>query len=81
MPINNIEFIAHFIFANPGCTQVQVRRALCERNGKEYTSGKYDTYFSDRYRYIPGHTVHGKGYWELRDGGLYITEKGLTRLV
>ena len=46
----NIEFLANYIFRNPGCTSGEARKALCIHNGKEWTNGtdmrgQYTTYF------------------------------------
>ncbi len=46
----NIEFIATYIFNNPGCTSTEVRRALTENNGRVWTNGtemrgQYTAYF------------------------------------
>ena len=71
----NIQFLADFLNKNPGATSVQARRALCEFKRKEYKPGQYVWYFG--YAQCP----RLYGYWEQRDGGWYLTEKGRTKLV
>ena len=41
----NLKFIAQYLHVNPGATATQVRRALCENNGKRYSKGYYTEYF------------------------------------
>ena len=48
----NLTFICSYIFANPGCKVSQVKRALIEARGYEYSDelrGKYSSYFYDYY--------------------------------
>jgi|TARA_Y100000593_G_scaffold94752_1_gene195716 hypothetical protein len=47
----NIQFIADYLFLNPGATSREVRVALCERRGIEWEGGtkmrgQYTSYFS-----------------------------------
>jgi hypothetical protein len=76
----NVEVLAYFIAHNPGCTPAQARRALCEWKGKKYHRGYYCWYFARGHQYT-GPKGMDYGYWENRDGYLYITEKGHTKLV
>jgi len=46
----NISFIATYIFRNPGASSSDIRKALCENNGVDWTNptemrGQYTTYF------------------------------------
>ena len=46
----NISFIAKYLFDNPGARQGEIRQALCQQNGVEWTTptemrGQYTTYF------------------------------------
>ena len=47
---DNISFLAHYLFDNPGATSREARKALCEKNGIEWISntvmrGQYTSYF------------------------------------
>ena len=76
----NIDILAYYINLNPGCSPAQARRALCEWKGKEYTRGQYCWYFTRGNQYTNKKGLD-YGYWTIRNGGLYITESGLTKLV
>ena len=46
----NISFIASYLFENPGARSGEIRKALCENNGVEWTTptkmrGQYTSYF------------------------------------
>jgi hypothetical protein len=74
----NVNFLANFIARNPGCTPVQARRALCAFNGKKYHRGYYTDYTSG-IKYVGPRAQYP--YWVNFEGGLYITELGLTKRV
>ena len=74
----NVNFLANFIARNPGCTPVQARRALCACNEKEYHRGYYTEYTSG-IKYVGSRAQYP--YWVNFEGGLYITELGLTKRV
>lgn len=74
----NVQFLANFIARNPGCTPVQARRALCAFNEKEYHRGYYTGYTSGT-KYVGSRAQYP--YWVNFEGGLYITELGLTKRV
>ena len=74
----NVNFLANFITRNPGCTPVQARRALCAFNEKEYNRGYYTGYTSG-IKYMGSRAQYP--YWTIRDGGLYITDLGRTKVV
>jgi len=47
----NIEFLAQYIFSNPGCTSTEARKALCDYRGKHWSNdrsmrGQYTSYFN-----------------------------------
>jgi len=47
----NIEFLAQYIFSNPGCTGTEARKALCGFRGKHWSNdramrGQYTSYFN-----------------------------------
>lgn len=76
--VTNVNFLANFIANNPGCTQVEVRRALCAFRGREYNRGYYTDYTSGS-RYVGKYAQ--TPYWTLREGRLYITDLGRTKMV
>lgn len=69
----NIEFLATYLFNNPGAGSGQARRALCAARGIDGLArpGYYACYFyTDRYNHL----------WTKRDGGWYLTQRGLARV-
>lgn len=76
----NVNFLANFIARNPGCTTVQARRALCAWNEKVYNRGYYCWYFASRSMFSSKMGMD-YGYWVIRDGGLYLTDLGRTKMV
>lgn len=83
--LNNVQFIANFLNSNPGSTSTAARKALCAWKGKEFRPGQYTWYFTTAYMsrcWGYGFSAGADyGYWEKRDGGWYLTEKGRTKLV
>jgi len=69
----NIEFICTYLFNNPGAKPAQVRRALCSERGIDATkrTGYYACYF---------YTLRFKHLFTQRDGGFYLTQRGLARV-
>ena len=77
---SNLRFIADYMFANPGCTSTEVRRALCSHRGKAYHRGMYSDYFSKTWT-KPKDYIYPDRYWtKLESGGWILTLQGL-RLV
>ena len=82
---DNIKFLANYIFKNPGCTSQEARKALCENNGKKWTTptemrGQYTTYFTTgwigpSWRYNPC----GR-YWKRVNGRYVLTWEGLLKV-
>lgn len=65
----NIEFLATYIFNNPGCTSGEARKALCLRNRVRWTNGtemrgQYTTYFNEGW-------IGGKKAWARNPCGRY----------
>jgi len=81
----NVQFLAQLIEQNPGITSTAARRALCAHKGKEFKPGQYTWYFTTAYMsrcWGYGFKAGADyGYWEKRDGGWHLTEKGRTQLV
>ena len=46
---NNLNFIATYLFHNPGAGYTEILKALCTWKGKEYRSGLYTCYLSDMF--------------------------------
>ena len=69
----NVQFIATYLFNNPGAKGSQVRRALCQARGIDASKrpGHYACYF---------YTLRFKHHWTQRDGGFYLTERGLAQV-
>jgi len=69
----NIEFLATYLFNNPGAPAAEARRALCASRGIDGRErrGYYACYFyTDRFSHL----------WTNRDGGWYLTQQGLARV-
>jgi hypothetical protein len=69
----NVQFIATYLFNNPGAKGSQVRRALCQARGIDASKrpGYYACYFyTDRFTH----------HWTQRDGGFYLTQRGLAQV-
>lgn len=74
---SNLRFIADYMFANPGCTSTEARRALCSHRGKVYHRGMYSDYFSKTWT-KPKDYVYPDKYWtKLETGGWILTLQGL----
>ena len=69
----NIQFICTYLFNNPGAKGAKVRRALCEARGIDATArpGYYACYF---------YTNRFKHHFTHRDGGFYLTSRGLAQV-
>jgi hypothetical protein len=69
----NVQFIATYLFNNPGAKGSQVRRALCQARGIDASKrpGYYACYF---------YTLRFKHHWTQRDGGFYLTQRGLAQV-
>lgn len=91
-PGENIQFLAKFLFNNPGATSGECRKALCINNGVEWTNGtemrgQYTTYFcagwiGGRHRWPRNPTGR---YWrrvKRPDGktGYLLTDEGLSKV-
>ena len=70
---DNIKFICTYLFNNPGAKPAQVRRALCVARGIDATArpGYYAAYV---------YTNRFKHHFTFRDGGFYLTERGLGQV-
>ena len=71
----NISFIASYLFRYPGAQSGEIRKALCIRNGVEWTTatemrGQYTTYFCTGW-------IGGASKWPRNPAGRYWTR--LTR--
>ena len=71
----NVDFICWYLYQNPGARYTEVLRALCERNGIEYTPGQYSHYFNSGFA--------GGGYvdslWTRVGRGWMLTLDGMAR--
>ena len=82
---NNLNFIATYLFHNPGAGYTEILKALCGWLGNEYRSGLYTCYLSDmsfgpncgRYR---GNLWHKQGVRGGK-GGYLLTLKGMARVI
>jgi len=70
---SNVQFIATYLFNNPGAKGSEVRRALCGARG---INGLVRRGHNAAYVY----TDRFKHYWTLRDGGFYLTARGLAQV-
>lgn len=78
--MSNIEIIANYIKLNPGCQAHQARRYLCALRGKMYKGNQYTWYFTAASPWA-GHKMGADyGYWEWRDGGWHLTDKGAAKI-
>jgi hypothetical protein len=70
---DNVKFICTYLFNHPGAGPAQVRRALCEARGIDATvrRGYYAAYV---------YTRRFKHHWTHRDGGFYLTQRGLAQV-
>ena len=70
----NTQFIATYLFNNPGAPGAQVRRELCKARGIDPGRSKrgwYTCYFyTNRFNHL----------WTHRDGGFYLTSRGLAQV-
>jgi hypothetical protein len=70
----NIEFIATYLFNNPGAPGALVRQELCKARGIDPGRSKRGTYtcyfYTGRFNHL----------WTKREGGFYLTSKGLARV-
>jgi hypothetical protein len=71
----NIQFIATYLFNNPGAPGALVRQELCKALGIDpgfSKRGWYTCYFyTNRFTHL----------WTKRDGGFYLTQQGLARIL
>ena len=70
----NIEFIATYLFNNPGTPGAKVRSELCKARGIDpgrSKRGHYTCYF---------YTGRFKHLWTKRGGVFYLTSQGLARV-
>ena len=84
---NNLNFIATYLFHNPGAGYTEILTALCKWKGKEYRPGTYTSYLSVmggwRVKYHPdyrGELWHKMGPAYSRAGYL-LTLKGMSRVI
>ncbi len=72
----NIEFIATYLFNNPGAEGAEVRRELCKARGIDpgrSKRGHYTCYFyTDRFKHL--------WYAPKNKPGFYLTSQGLARV-
>ena len=70
----NTKFIATYLFNNPGALGAEVRRELCKARGIDPGWAKRGWYTCSFYT---GRFAH---LWTKRDGGFYLTERGLAQV-
>ena len=75
--MTNVQFIAGYLFDNPGARYNEIIRALCAHKGKKYRPGQYSSYMTTS-REGPG--IAGR-YWRRAGGGWLLTLEGLTKVV
>ena len=76
-PGENLNFIAQYIWENPGCRHKEVREALCRARGVDPVlhRGQYTIYFS--------RLINGRNYdhlWTNRGGRFFVTLTGMARI-
>ena len=82
----NLQFILSYIDQNPGCSVIEVRTKLAERNGKLHNLAlPYAWYFSRRRNHFERKMGYDYGYWVNLNKGpgranLSLTRKGKMRL-
>jgi|TARA_R110000851_G_scaffold60607_4_gene139718 hypothetical protein len=78
-PQTNVQFIARYIFNNPGARHNEILRALCAYKEKPWRPGLYTAYMTTS-RWGPGYAGR---CWrkDVRLGGYILTLEGLTKLV
>ena len=82
---NNLNFIATYLYHNPGARYTDILKALCRWKGVSYRPGRYTCYLSDfwhgplagRYRGKLWHKQGRRG----GKGGYLLTLEGMTKVV
>jgi len=71
---DNIKFICTYLFNNPGAPGAQVRKELCKARGIDPGRNRRGTYVAYFYTNRCAH------YWIKRNGGFYLTSRGLAQV-
>lgn len=72
----NLQFIANYLYKNPGARVTYVLNALCRHRGKPEKRGMYTRYFSSSWTIEKKYRYPGR-YWKKSGHGWILTLEGM----
>jgi len=81
---NNINFIATYLFHNPGAKYTEIIQSLCSWKNRIWSPGMYTCYLSD-FSYGPHKGKYRDNLWKKKGpagfgGGYFLTINGMARV-
>ena len=82
----NVNFIATYLYHNPGARYTDIIKSLCKWSGAGYTRGHYSSYFSPRmgnWRCRPTQykNVHWRKIGNNKNAGWMLTLHGMEKVI